>query len=77
MCALFEHVCAIEVRITVFKLWLLIFSETNQLENPRQQWHVEQEQMLKDYLVTAQDDLEVHIRLHVCRALDKRVFDDN
>ena len=36
-------------------------SETNQLEDPRQQWHIEQEQMLKDYLVTAQDDLEVII----------------
>ena len=38
-----------------------VFSETNQLEDPRQQWHIEQEQMLKDYLVTAQDDLEVNI----------------
>ena len=39
-----------------------VFSETNQLEDPRQQWHIEQEQMLKDYLVTAQDDLEVNIK---------------
>ena len=38
----------------------MYISETNQLEDPRQQWHIEQEQMLKDYLVTAQDDLEVY-----------------
>lgn len=34
-------------------------TEKNQLEDPRQQWRKEQELMLKDYLVTAQDDLEV------------------
>ena len=34
-------------------------SETNQIEDPRQQWRKEQEHMLKDYLVTAQEDLAV------------------
>lgn len=38
---------------------LLFTSETNQLEDPRQQWRKEQELMLKDYLVTAKDDLDV------------------
>lgn len=36
-----------------------IFVETNQLEDPRQQWHEEQEQMLKDYLHRGALDLEV------------------
>ncbi|KAI8761511.1 protein KIBRA, partial [Biomphalaria glabrata] len=30
----------------------------NQLEDPRIQWRQEQEHMLKEYLVTAQEDLE-------------------
>ncbi|KAK6172410.1 hypothetical protein SNE40_016065 [Patella caerulea] len=33
-------------------------SEVNQLEDPRLQWRQQQEVMLKEYLVTAQDDLE-------------------
>ncbi|KAK3580455.1 hypothetical protein CHS0354_035497, partial [Potamilus streckersoni] len=33
-------------------------NQTNQLEDPRQQWRREQEHMLKEYLVTAQEDLE-------------------
>nr|XP_022328024.1 protein WWC2-like isoform X2 [Crassostrea virginica] len=32
--------------------------QTNQLEDPRQQWREQQEVMLKEYLVTAQDDLQ-------------------
>ena len=34
-------------------------TELNQLEDPRLQWRQEQELMLKEYLVTAQDDLQV------------------
>ncbi|KAK3100597.1 hypothetical protein FSP39_022334 [Pinctada imbricata] len=33
-------------------------NQTNQLEDPRQQWRNQQEVMLKEYLVTAVDDLE-------------------
>ncbi|XP_074650621.1 protein KIBRA-like [Tubulanus polymorphus] len=32
-------------------------NKTNQLEDPRLQWRIEQEKMLKDYLVTAHEDL--------------------
>lgn len=32
--------------------------QSNQLEDPRQQWREQQEMMLKEYLVTAQDDLQ-------------------
>lgn len=45
-----------------FKVLICVFSEKNQLEDPRQQWRTEQELMLKDYLVTAQDDLEVRLK---------------
>lgn len=38
---------------------ILLFSESNQLEDPRLEWKRQQEAMLKDYMVTAQDDLEV------------------
>ncbi|XP_059174838.1 protein KIBRA-like isoform X2 [Physella acuta] len=33
-------------------------NQSNQLEDPRVQWRQEQEHMLKEYLVTAQEDLE-------------------
>lgn len=33
--------------------------EVNQLEDPRLQWRQDQEHMLKEYLVTAQEDLQV------------------
>ncbi|XP_064608638.1 protein WWC2-like isoform X2 [Liolophura sinensis] len=33
-------------------------SQSNQLEDPRLEWKRQQEAMLKDYMVTAQDDLE-------------------
>ncbi|XP_049521097.1 protein WWC2-like [Dermacentor silvarum] len=32
-------------------------NKTNQIEDPRQQWRQLQEAMLKEYLLTAQDDL--------------------
>ena len=42
-------------------LLLCVCTELNQLEDPRLQWRQEQELMLKEYLVTAQDDLQVQI----------------
>ena len=42
-------------------LLLCVYTELNQLEDPRLQWRQEQELMLKEYLVTAQDDLQVQI----------------
>ena len=33
----------------------------NQIEDPRLQWREKQQQMLKDYLVVANEDLEVCI----------------
>ena len=36
-----------------------LFSETNQLEDPRQIWHEEQELMLKEYVSRGEVDIEV------------------
>lgn len=47
------HQLVLEIAIS------LHFVETNQLEDPRQQWHEEQERMLKDYLHRGALDLEV------------------
>lgn len=44
-------------------IYLFIFLESNQIEDPRQQWRQLQEAMLKDYLLTAQEDLAVCIFL--------------
>lgn len=37
-------------------------SESTQLEDPRQEWRAVQEAMLRDYLQTAQDVLEVRLQ---------------
>ena len=37
--------------------WLFFFSEKVQIEDPRLQWRALQEDMLRSYLVTAQEDL--------------------
>ncbi|XP_053398838.1 protein KIBRA-like isoform X2 [Mercenaria mercenaria] len=42
-------------------------NQTNQLEDPRQQWRKEQEVMLKDYLVTAKDDLEAKKEIYTVK----------
>ncbi|XP_067663170.1 protein WWC2-like isoform X2 [Haliotis asinina] len=42
-------------------------NQTNQLEDPRQQWRKEQELMLKDYLVTAQEDLEAKKEIYAVK----------
>lgn len=39
--------------------FLSFVSETTQLEDPRQEWRAIQEAMLREYLQTAQDVLEV------------------
>ncbi|ESO90609.1 hypothetical protein LOTGIDRAFT_123009 [Lottia gigantea] len=55
--------------------------QTNQVEDPRLQWRQQQEVMLKEYLVTAQDDLEVsclffdHIRLELCDLIYMKQLD--
>ncbi|KAH3834003.1 protein KIBRA-like isoform X2 [Dreissena polymorpha] len=45
--------------------------QRNQLEDPRQQWRSEQEAMLKDYLVTAKDDLEA--KKEICTVKEQRL----
>ena len=39
-------------------------TENNQLEDPRQQWHAEQQLMLRDYLQRNGRDIEVCYILH-------------
>ena len=43
----------------IFFVFLPFFTETTQLEDPRQEWRAIQEAMLREYLQTAQDALEV------------------
>lgn len=40
-------------------IFLCFLIESTQLEDPRQEWREIQEAMLRDYLLTAQDVLEV------------------
>lgn len=42
-------------------------NQTNQLEDPRQQWRQQQEMMLKEYLVTAQEDLEAKKEIYTVK----------
>jgi hypothetical protein len=37
----------------------LLFAENMQVEDPRKQWEIEQERMLKDYLMVSQHHLQV------------------
>lgn len=49
-----------ETRFFVLNVSLvLIFAETTQLEDPRQEWRAIQEAMLREYMQTAHDVLEV------------------
>lgn len=41
--------------------FIFISTETTQLEDPRQEWRAIQEAMLREYLQTAQDVLEVSL----------------
>lgn len=45
----------------IYLLFFSIISETTQLEDPRQEWRAIQEAMLREYLQTAQDVLEVSL----------------
>ena len=54
------HRAVIYDHIYLFLL-LWVGTELNQWQHPRLQWRQEQELMLKEYLVTAQDDLQVQI----------------
>ena len=51
-----------------FHSYFLVFSsETTQLEDPRQEWRAIQEAMLREYLQTAQDVLEVSsYKINIC-----------
>jgi len=44
---------------------VLLYAETNQIEDPRLKWREEQERMLKEYLEDASQDLAVS-ELAVC-----------
>lgn len=45
----------------------LPFTETTQIENPRTQWRQEQERMLKEYLVVAQEALEAKKEMYLVK----------
>lgn len=46
-------------------------TETNQLEDPRVQWRETQQEMLKEYLITAQEDLEA--TREICTVKEQRL----
>lgn len=46
---------------SVSKIWFFFIAEVTQLEDPRLEWLSIQEAMLRDYLHTAQEALEVSI----------------
>lgn len=46
--------------------------ESTQLEDPRQEWRVIQEEMLREYLQTAQDVLEVSCKYYYYYYYSKR-----
>lgn len=52
------------------KLWsdyVMPSSETTQIENPRTQWRQEQERMLKEYLVVAQEALKAKKEMYLVK----------
>ncbi|XP_041357146.1 protein WWC2-like [Gigantopelta aegis] len=51
-------------------------NQVNQLEDPRQQWRKEQEQMLKDYLITAQEDLAAKKEIYAVKEQRLRLAQD-
>lgn len=44
-----------------------LVAETTQIENPRTQWRQEQERMLKEYLVVAQEALEAKKEMYLVK----------
>lgn len=45
----------------------VVLSETTQIENPRTQWRQEQEHMLKEYLVVAQEALKAKKEIYLVK----------
>lgn len=45
----------------------VLLSETTQIENPRTQWRQEQERMLKEYLVVAQEALKAKKEMYLVK----------
>lgn len=45
----------------------VLLSETTQIENPRTQWRQEQERMLKEYLVVAQEALKAKKEMYLIK----------
>lgn len=45
----------------------VLVSETTQIENPRTQWRQEQERMLKEYLVVAQEALKAKKEMYLVK----------
>lgn len=48
-------------------LFCISLAETTQIENPRTQWRQEQERMLKEYLVVAQEALEAKKEMYLVK----------
>lgn len=48
-------------------MWPPLCAETTQIENPRTQWRQEQERMLKEYLVVAQEALEAKKEMYLVK----------
>lgn len=53
---------------------LFVFAESTQLEDPRQEWRAIQEAMLREYLQTAQDVLEVRVYIFSLAVILPDVF---
>lgn len=50
-----------------FGNFFVLLSETTQIENPRTQWRQEQERMLKEYLVVAQEALKAKKEMYLIK----------
>lgn len=53
--------------LPVSHLFCVLLSETTQIENPRTQWRQEQERMLKEYLVVAQEALKAKKEMYLVK----------
>ena len=45
--------------LTELTILFIILPENMQMEDPRKQWQIEQEKMVKDYLMVSQNNLQV------------------
>ncbi|MED6235633.1 Protein wwc3 [Ataeniobius toweri] len=55
------------INIVDASLLFCFLSETTQIENPRTQWRQEQERMLKEYLVVAQEALNAKKEMYLVK----------